>query len=91
MELDDFVEPEVGVAVALTAAAATMVASPRVRRVARQGAVYGLAGLLIAGDRLAGIARNVTQGAQKAASSLGGSATQAATEAAASAAGEAAS
>ncbi len=70
MELDDFVEPEVGVAVAVTAAVATVVASPKVRHAARQGAVYGLAGLLIAGDRIAGMARSAARGAQNAAGSV---------------------
>ena len=45
MALEDFMEPEVGVAVAVTAP----VASPQVRNVLRRGAVYGLAGLLMAG------------------------------------------
>jgi hypothetical protein len=60
MELDDFLEPEVLIAVAVTAAVAT----PGVRRVLRQGAVYGLAGLMMAGDRIAGAARNAAQSAQ---------------------------
>jgi hypothetical protein len=60
MELDDFLEPEVLIAVAVTAAVAT----PGVRRVLRQGAVYGLAGLMMAGDRIAGAARSAAQSAQ---------------------------
>jgi hypothetical protein len=64
MALDDFVEPEVMVAVAVTAA----VASPPVRRVLRKGLVYGLAGLLTAGDKVAGAARNVASKAQNLAS-----------------------
>jgi len=67
MALDDYLEPEVAVAVAVTAA----VASPPVRRVLRQGAVYGLAGLLVAGDKLAAMARSAAQGAQNIASSAG--------------------
>lgn len=63
MALEDFIEPEVGVAVALTAA----VASPRVRSVLRRGAVYGLAGLLVAGDAVSSLAQGVKRGAQKAA------------------------
>lgn len=57
MDLDDFIEPEVGLAVAVTAA----VASPKVRQTLRKGAVYGLAGLLIARDRVAAWASNVSQ------------------------------
>jgi len=63
MALEDFMEPEVGVAVALTAA----VASPQVRSVLRRGAVYGLAGLLLAGDALSSLAQGVKRGAQTAA------------------------
>ncbi len=63
MALEDFMEPEVGVAVALTAA----VASPQVRSVLRRGAVYGLAGLLMAGDAVSSLAQGVKRGAQKAA------------------------
>ena len=68
MGLDDLVESEVAVAVAATAA----VMSPRVRRLARSGAVYGLAGALIAGDAVYSAARGVGRGAQQAASSAGG-------------------
>jgi hypothetical protein len=46
MELDDFAQPEVGVAVAITA----MATSPSVRKTLRKGAAYGLAGVLLAGD-----------------------------------------
>jgi hypothetical protein len=63
MALDDYMEPEVAVAVAVTAA----VASPPVRKALRKGAVYGLAGLLIARDKLAALATNVSQGARRAA------------------------
>jgi len=68
MGLDDFVESEVAVTVAATAA----VLSPRVRRLLRSGAVYGLAGALIAGDAVASAARGAGRGAQQAASSAGG-------------------
>ncbi len=61
MALDDFLEPEVGVAVVVTAA----VASPRVRKVIRTGLVYGLAGLLAAGDKLKEAASGVTQKARE--------------------------
>ncbi|MDQ2798431.1 MAG: hypothetical protein M3Y13_02165 [Armatimonadota bacterium] len=63
MALEDYMEPEVGVAVALTAA----VASPQVRSVLRRGAVYGLAGLLMAGDAVSSLAQGVKRGVQKAA------------------------
>ena len=56
MGLDDFVESEVAVAVAATAA----VLSPRVRRLARSGAVYGLAGALLAADAVTATARGVS-------------------------------
>jgi hypothetical protein len=58
MEVDDFIEPEVGVAVAITAA----VASPAVRKALRKSAVYGLAGALMAGDAIALMARGVKNG-----------------------------
>lgn len=62
MALEDYMEPEVGVAVALTA----LVASPKVRNVLRQGAVYGLAGLLMAGDAASSLAQGVKRGVQQA-------------------------
>ena len=62
MALEDYMEPEVGVAVAVTAA----VASPQVRHVLRRGAVYGLAGLLMAGDAVSMLAQGVKRGIQKA-------------------------
>jgi hypothetical protein len=68
MALDDFVESEVAIAVAATAT----LLSPRVRRVLRGGAVYGLAGALIAGDAVASVARGAGHGAQQAAASAGG-------------------
>ncbi|HZU36043.1 MAG TPA: hypothetical protein VFA18_09050 [Gemmataceae bacterium] len=54
MDLDDFIEPEVAIAVAVTAAVAT----PPVRKALRKGAVYGLAGLMVLGDRLSTMARS---------------------------------
>jgi len=65
MALDDYVEPEVAVAVAVTAA----VASPTMRKFLRMGAVYGLAGLLMARDKIAAMATNVSQTAQRMAAS----------------------
>jgi hypothetical protein len=65
MAMDDYMEPEVAVAVAVTAA----VASPKVRKALRKGAVYGLAGLLMAGDALSSFTKSAVRGAQQAASS----------------------
>jgi hypothetical protein len=59
MALEDFLDSEVAVAVAATAA----LASPRVRGVLRRGAVYGLAGLLTAGDMISSFARGAARGA----------------------------
>jgi hypothetical protein len=67
MAMDDFIEPEVAIAVAVTAA----VASPPVRKVLRRGLVYGLAGLLVAGDKVAGAAREIARSAQQAAAPSG--------------------
>jgi len=61
MDVEDFLEPEVGIAAAVVAA----VASPQVRNVVRRGAVYGLAGVLMAGDAIVSFARGVGQGAQR--------------------------
>ena len=65
MALDDFLDPEVAVAVAVTAA----LTSPRVRGLVRRGAVYGLAGLLTASDALSSFARDAAQGARDTAAS----------------------
>jgi len=64
MALDDYLDSEVAIAVAATAA----VLSPRVRGVLRKGAVYGLAGALVAGDAIGSFARGIGRGAQQAAS-----------------------
>jgi hypothetical protein len=69
MALDDYVEPEVGVAVALTAAVTAAVASPKVRKVLRRGAVYGLAGMLMAYDKVSAAARTTARGAREMAAS----------------------
>lgn len=58
MALDDFVEPETAVAVGATA----MVFSPRVREFLHRGAVYGVAGALVAGDAVTSFARGVRRG-----------------------------
>jgi hypothetical protein len=57
MDMDDFAEPEVGAAVAVTAA----ICSPRLRKTLRKGLVYSLAGLIWAGDA----ARGAVSGAGK--------------------------
>ena len=62
MALEDFLEPEVAVTAAVTAA----LFSPKARKLIRRGLVYGTAGVLIAGDALASVARNVGQGVQQA-------------------------
>ena len=53
MALEDWLESEVAVAVAAT----TVVLSPKARRVVRRGAVYA-----VAGDLVAAAARGVAQG-----------------------------
>ena len=68
MALEEYLESEVVVAVAATAA----ILSPRVRKVVRRGAVYGLAGILRAGDAISSAAPGVSQGAQQAAASAAG-------------------
>jgi hypothetical protein len=58
MALDDYLDSEVAIAVAATA----VVLSPRVRRVVRRGAVYGVAGALKATDMVTAAARGVASG-----------------------------
>jgi len=65
MALEDYMEPEVAVTAVVTAA----VFSPRARRVIRRGLVYGMAGVLIAGDAIASFGRSVGQGVQEAGAS----------------------
>jgi hypothetical protein len=60
MAVGDFMESEVGIAVATTA----VVLSPRVRGLARRGLVLGLAGMMKAADAVGGAARSVGQEAQ---------------------------
>jgi len=84
--LDDFLESEVAIA----AAAAAAIFSPRVRGALRKGAVYGVAGALVAGDAIGSFARGVGRGAQNAASTAAdtaGNAVAATTDAVGSAAG----
>ena len=80
MALDDYLEPEVAVVAAVAVAVTAAVVSPPVRQTFRRGLVYGLAGLLIAGDKITAAAREVAQSAEKAAASAGSAATAAAPE-----------
>jgi len=64
MALEDYLEPEV----AVTAVVVAAVFSPRARKVIRRGAVYGLAGILVAGDALATAGKNIGRGVQAAGS-----------------------
>ena len=66
---EDLLEQEVGVAVGATA----LIISPRAREVARKGAVYGLAGILKAGDAAASLARGTARGVQSGATRVTGS------------------
>ncbi len=68
MDVEDLASSEVVVAVAATAA----VLSSRVRRVARRGLVYGVAGALSAGDMVTSFGKGVASGVQDAAESARG-------------------
>jgi hypothetical protein len=65
MALEDFLDSEVGIAVAATAVAL----SPRMRALLRRGAVYGLATAMKAGDSLSTAARGVAGEVQQTAAS----------------------
>jgi hypothetical protein len=65
MALEDFVDPEVGIAVAATA----LIASPKARGAVRRGLVYGLAGLMRMGNTVSVAARGVADSAQQATTS----------------------
>jgi hypothetical protein len=65
MALEDYLESEVVVAVAATAA----ILSPQARKVLRRGAVYGVAGALMAGDAVSSVVRSAAPGVQQAAAS----------------------
>jgi hypothetical protein len=58
MEFEDYLEPEIAVTAAVTA----VLFSPRGRQILRRGAVYSIAGVMIAGDAIASFARNIGQG-----------------------------
>lgn len=68
MDFGDIFESEIAIAVGVTAA----VLSPPARRVLRRGAVYGVAGALMAGDAVSAGARGVRRGGQQAAAAAGG-------------------
>jgi hypothetical protein len=68
MDLDNFADRDVAVAVAATA----VVLSPPVRRVLRKGAVYGVAGVLTAGDAISSFAQGAARGVRSATDSAGG-------------------
>jgi hypothetical protein len=55
MDVEDLLEPEVAVGAAIAAA----IFSPKVRGLLRRGAVYGLAGALVAGDAVTAAAKGV--------------------------------
>lgn len=61
MDLEDFAEPEV----AATAVAAAAIFSPKARKLLRKGAVYDLAGALIAGETAASFGKSMAHGFQK--------------------------
>lgn len=58
MDLEDYLEPEIAVTAVVTAA----LFSPRGRQILRRGAVYSIAGVMIAGDAIASFARSIGQG-----------------------------
>lgn len=62
MALEDYLEPEV----AVTAVVVAAVFSPTARHWIRRGAVYGLAGVLVAGDALTSVGKSVGRGVQAA-------------------------
>ena len=66
MGLDDFLEPEVAVAAAITAA----IFSPRVRKWMRRGLVFGTAGVLIASDTVTSFAKNIGEGVRQVGASM---------------------
>ena|SRR5437588_12522953 len=70
MALEDFTDPEV----AIVAAVAAAVFSPKVRGWVRRGAVYGMAGILVAGDAISSVARGVGNSVQQAGATAANSA-----------------
>ncbi len=67
MGAKDFVDSEVAVAVAVTAA----IFSPRARKILRRGVVYGVAGVLKAGDALSAAVHSAALAAQEAPDAAG--------------------
>lgn len=67
MALEDYMEPEIAVTAVVTAA----IFSPRARQIIRRGAVYGMAGVLMAGDALSAFTRSVGEGFQQAKAAKG--------------------
>ncbi len=74
MPLGNYAEPEVAVAAAVTAAAA----SPSVRQIFRKSFIYGLAGVLVAYDKAAVVAKGVVQGVALGAAAVAANTKQAA-------------
>ena len=74
MAADDYLEPEVAVAATVTAVVTAAVCSPPVRKVLRRGLVYGLAGLMIARDKVTDAAKSVARNVQEVAHSDGNAA-----------------
>jgi len=70
-------EPEVGIAAVVVAA----IFSPRARRWIRQGAVYGMAGILVAGDAIASLGRSFGQGVRQAGATMANAAQNTANQA----------
>lgn len=62
MDFEEYLQPEVGVVAAVTAA----LFSPRIRRLLRRGIVYSTAGVLMVGDTATSFAKNIGRGAQRA-------------------------
>ena len=77
MDPEDFLTPEVGITAAVVAA----IFSPRARKLVRQGAVYGMAGLLVAGDAIASLGRSFGQGVQQAGATMANAAQNTANQA----------
>jgi hypothetical protein len=66
MPLQNFAEPEVAVAAVVVGT----VASPKLRNIVRRGAVYGIAGALMAYDRTAAVAQGLVKGVRNGVSSI---------------------
>lgn len=66
MEVEDFLQPEIAVTAVVTAA----IFSPQARKVMRRGAVYGLAGILVASDAVASFGKSVGRGVKAASESV---------------------